>query len=315
MKMLENLKKDILNNKLENFYVFYGEDYGIRRHYIEKLKTYFDKITVVESCEEVSNNIVAKSLFKFKELFIVYDDESFANLSKLKIQTFINRLKDKTLIIVYEEPLESSTLFKEFSSYITYFPTVQDNIAMEFVDSELKLLEESKKDVIYDCKNNYNNILLEADKIKNYAEVKSLSEQNSYESLRLKQQTLDEMETFKSDLMMNDILSGNFNNIGYWLNICKKKDTDRFFISLTSIFNDFLIAYYVVEYGYYKGSSLAYEIGLPWGRTKTIRELRIPVSKEYLIDCAYKVAELDKYVKLGKIGRDELVDYFVSLIV
>lgn len=315
MKMLENLKKDILNNKIESFYVFYGEDYGIRKHYIDKLKTYFDRVTVVDSCEDISNSIVAKSLFKLKELYIVYNDEEFAKLSKMKIQTFINRLKDKTLILIYEEPLDSSVLFKEFSSYITYFPVVQDNIALEFVDSEMKLMEESKKDIIFDCKNNYNNILMEADKVKNYAEAKSLSEQNSYESLRLKQQTLDEMEPFRSDIMMNDILSGNFNNIGYWLNICKKKDLERFFISLTSIFNDFLIAYYILEYGYYKGSSLAYEIGLPWGRIKRIRDLHIPVSKEYLIDCAYKVAELDKFMKLGKINKDELVDYFVSLIV
>ena len=41
MKKIEDLKRDILEGKLEHFYVFYGEDYGIRKHYIDKIKTFF----------------------------------------------------------------------------------------------------------------------------------------------------------------------------------------------------------------------------------------------------------------------------------
>ena len=32
MKRLEDLKEELLADKLQKFYVFYGEDYGIRKH-------------------------------------------------------------------------------------------------------------------------------------------------------------------------------------------------------------------------------------------------------------------------------------------
>ena len=41
MKKLEDLKKELLDNKVNKFYVFYGEDFGIRKHYINKISTYF----------------------------------------------------------------------------------------------------------------------------------------------------------------------------------------------------------------------------------------------------------------------------------
>ena len=39
MKSLKQLKEEILNNDIKNFYVFYGPDSGIKEHYINKLKT------------------------------------------------------------------------------------------------------------------------------------------------------------------------------------------------------------------------------------------------------------------------------------
>ena len=35
MRKLEDLKASILNNDIDKFYVFYGEDYGIRKYYVE----------------------------------------------------------------------------------------------------------------------------------------------------------------------------------------------------------------------------------------------------------------------------------------
>ena len=38
MKKLEDLKQDLIDGRLRKFYVFYGEDYGIRKHYINKIE-------------------------------------------------------------------------------------------------------------------------------------------------------------------------------------------------------------------------------------------------------------------------------------
>lgn len=317
MKKLETLKTDLLQDKVENFYVFYGEDYGIRRHYIERLKTYFQKISYMDNCDSVSKVIVAKSLFNLKELIIIYDDQEFPKLTREQIQTFINRLKDKTILLIYEEPLTNTTLFKDFDKYITYFPVVQDNIAKEFVDSELKLSLEYREQFGYNCLNNYNNILLEADKVKNYAQSTGISEQNSYESLLNKKQVLEQLEDYDSGQMMNDVLVGDYRRLSYWINIVKTKDVDRFQYTLMFIFYDYLIAYLIKKYGKYEGSSRAYRYGLPWGRAKVIRELDINSfqSEEQLLNAAYSISQLDVDLKQGKISKENLIDIFIGIIV
>ena len=42
MKSLKDLKDDILHKKFNKFYVFCGDDYGLRHHYIQEIKKYFD---------------------------------------------------------------------------------------------------------------------------------------------------------------------------------------------------------------------------------------------------------------------------------
>lgn len=314
MKKLEDLKTELLNDQVNSFYVFYGEDYGIRRHYIQKISTYFKQVRYLDNCELITNLTMSKSLFRIKQLLIVHSDLEFCRQSETFINTFIHRLgTDYTVILVYEEPLENTTLFKKFGDYITYFPVVQDAIAKEFVESELNLFNDSIENLAYDCGNVYNNILLESDKIKNYASANNLSEQNAYESLYNKQQLLNKQEEFSSYIFMNDILLGNFSNVAYWTSIIRS-NPDKFFISLTSIFYDYLIAGLIKKYGKWDGSSRAYNYGLPWGRAKTIREFNIPYTEEQLFDTAYKVAELDSNVKFGLLNRDNIIDKFISLV-
>ena len=315
MKKLQDLKQDILDEKIQDFYVFYGEDYGIRKHYIDKIGTFFKQTINMDDCESVMSLTATKSLFSIKRLIVVYNDTNFAKSSHRVIETFIRRLQDYCVILVYEQELPNTTLFKEFSHYITYFPVVQDNIAIEFVESELNLLPNNKEVMIKDCSNNYNNILLESNKIKNYAQAKGMTQQNSYEILETSGQLLMEYDEFNSSLFMNDILTGAFENLTYWIGVIKSKYTDKFYFSLTSMFFDYLIAYLIQRYGKWDGSSRAYNYGLSWGRAKTIREFNIPYTADNLLDTAYRVSEIDIKVKSGELLREDVIDYFITLVI
>lgn len=315
MKKLEDLKREILNNNIGKFYVFYGEDFGLRKHYIDRISKSFTKKSLVDSCNDVSSRTITKSLFKITTLYIVHGDVQFPRQNKNQIQTFINRLNDCAVILEYEEPLLNTTLFKEFSEYITYFPTVQKNIALEFIDSELKLSQECKEDMAYNCNNNYNNILLESDKIRNYASIRNLSEQNSYDALNSMGQLLYEYPEFECNIFMNYILSNNYTNIDLWIKLIKNKYIDKFYMSLTSMFYDFLIAYLVRKYGRWDGSSRAYKYGLSWGRAKVIRDINLVQDADYYLDCAYRISGIDVKIKSGKLLREDVIDEFLSQVV
>lgn len=315
MKKLEDLKSEILNGNIQRFYVFYGEDYGIRKHYIDKLATFFNRREFLDSCEDVSSKTITVSLFKTTTLYVIYGDLSFARQNKNQIQTFINRLKDDTVVLVLEDEQPSTTLFKEFSQYITYFPVVQKNIAVEFVDSELRLSQESKEELAFNCNNNYNNILMESDKVRSYSEARDISEQNAYNALESTNQLLFEYPEYDSGIFMNYVLCENYNDISYWVKLIKSKYIDKFYTTLMFIFTDYLIAYLVRKYGKWDGSSRAYNYGLSWGRAKVIRDLPLLQQSDYYLQCAFRVSEIDVKIKNGRLLREDVIDEFISQVI
>lgn len=315
MKNLKDLKEDILNNKIEKFYVFYGEDYGLRHHYIQEISKHFDKTELVIDMEDYAKNQTGGGLFKRKTLFIAHGEVDFARQKQFQIQSFIAKLKDDTFILCFEQELPSTTIWKEFNDYITYFPVVDDKISLQFVDSELSLDQQSKEELAGNCLKNYNNILLDADKIKNYAQAKNISEQEAYNALTTKNQLLYEYDEFHSYNLMNDILKGNISNLSYWYKLVKANFLEEFWIAIESIMNDYLIAYLIVQNGRYNGGNKAYDMGLPWFRIKMIRDFAIPYTADYLLERAYKVSELDNMVKTGKIEKEKLFDYFMCCII
>lgn len=316
MKKLEDLKRELVRNKLEKFYVFYGEDFGIRKHYIEKIATYFSTPPkYIDDFNAVKVSGRTKSLFgPTEELVVIYNDEEFAKQPEREIQKFIDNLRQYTCIFVYEEPLESSNLFKHFDQYITNFPIVQNNIGIEFVKSEVDLDNKSVEKLAHNCYNNYSNILLESNKIKEYSKAKNVSNQVAFEALDIKNQLIEQIDKFNANEFMNDVLMGNNRNLAYWYEVVKA-DPDRFIYSLVPIFNDFLIAALIQEHGKYDGSSMAYNNKLNWGRAKTIREMNIVYDHNYLFECAYKVACIDSDIKTGKLEREKVIDYFYSSII
>ena len=316
MKKIEDLKRDILEGKLEHFYVFYGEDYGIRKHYIDKIKTFFkSKPTYAENYEGIKFGSRSVSLFgNNNQLVIAHDDVEFANLKAKEIQQFINNLSTYTVIFVYEDALESSTLFKEFDQYITNFPVVQDNIALEFVTDEIKLYRTEAEKIARNCGNNYNNILLETSKIKNYAEYKNVSIQNAYDTLDSKGQLIQKIDEFDAHEFMNDVLKGNMQNISYWYEVIKN-NPDKLFMSLMTIFNDYLIAGILSRYGKWSGGTEAYNrCNLSWNRIKTIRDFVLDADYESYFDKAFKIATIDLEVKSGRLSKDNIIDYMIDYV-
>lgn len=319
MRKIEDLKVALINGNIDKFYCFYGEDFGIRKHYVQKLRTYFDRLQMLNSWKDVKGLVSTKSLFKMHQLIVLYNDMDFCNQSVTNIKSFIDaiNIKDFSCLFIYDDvDFQKSNLFSDFADYITEFQAVQSNIAVEFVESELSLLDKSKEELAYNCNNLYNNILLEADKIKNYAQAMGITEQKAFEDLTIKNQLLIKQDEFQSNAFMNSVLVGNYTALAYWCDIVTQYDEyDLFFRSISRMFNDLLIAGLIVKYGVYDGSSRAYNYGLPWGRAKEIREMILPFEYDYYFDSAFKVAEMDGLVKSGKVSRMDIVDYFITNVI
>lgn len=315
MKNIKDLKEELLSNNIGNFYVFYGEDYGLKKHYIDFISKKFGKIRTANSYSDIESLTRSSGLFVRKNIYLIYDDEEFASLKVTEIEAFISKLGENCLILVYEEPLESSNLFKSFDKYITNFKRVEDNIAQEFVDMEVKLSQQSKADLCNNCDNDYNKILLECDKIKRYSEEQNVSNQSAYDDLYNQNQLLYKNPKYNADLLMDDVIMCRYENLAFWAKIIKEQYYNEFWMSLNTILNNYIIAYLIKQYGKWEGSSKCYQYGLPWGRTKVIRDYIIGLPAIYFLDSAYEVSKLDYKMKSGIIQVENLFDYFLSTII
>lgn len=318
MRKLEDLKTELLADKLDKFYVFYGDDYGIRRHYIDKINSYIPNKVYADSWIDIKDIVAIRTLFSVKKLIIVYNDLDFMNQADTTIQAFINNLIDDNIcIFIYDTAdFTKSILFKSFNQYITEFQAVQDNIAVEFVDSELNLLDAEKEKLAFNCNNLYNNILLEADKIKVYANALKLSHQSAYEALDLQNQLLVRQEDFSEQQFMDAILTGQYTKLAYWYYVVKNNtDEGVFFRYLGMMFNDFIIAGLIAQHGKYDGGQRAYNYKLSWGRIKILREMEFSFDPEYYYGGACEIAKLDVLVKQGKVGMKDLIDYFLVMVI
>ena len=317
MTNLKDLKENLLNKQVNKFYVFYGEDSGLKKHYINKIAEFYKTRRSVDTVLDIQQGGSGKGLFVTSNLFVVYNDIEFARSKKSDLDSFISSMNtgNDCLILLYEEPLESSNLFKYFGNYITYFPRVKENIALEFIDSEVTLSTETKTEMAMNCENDYSNILLESDKIRNYASYMKVNQQIAYEDLRNDKQLLFKYPQYNPDDLMDDILQGNFSNLAYWNDAINNVYSEQFWIMLGSIFNNYLIAYLVVKYGKWNGGQRAFDYGLPWYRIKIVREFNIPYEADYLLNCAYEVCTMDAMMKSGKLTMEQLFNYFVTVIV
>ena len=313
MKKLKDLKDEFLNDKFNNFYVFYGEDFGLRKHYINAVKQKYKRVIVLDNYEDISNN-KGSALIVTKTLFIIYECKDFCDLSTDKIKHFMRKIGDDCVIFDFEVAYEKSNLFKDFSDYITYFPLVNEKIGQEFVKSEVIVSQKSTEDIAYNCYNDYNEIVLETDKIKSLANEKQINSQQAYEILLCNKQLNLRVAEYDNDLIVNDLLTYNFKQFSYWEDLLNKSYTQEFWYNLIRTTNDYLIAYYLKQYGKWDGGKKAYEYGLSWSRIKVIRELRLPYDSKTYLYFAYELSEIDYKVKTGVIKPEDVYNYFVYTI-
>lgn len=321
MRKLEDLKEALLRDEVDRFYIFYGEDVGIRKHYVDKISTYSKEKFTVDDWVTLRQLANSNSLFPVKRLALVFNDMDFLNQKPEDVQNFIDRINaDYTCIFIYDDTgnLTKTPVFKNFEQYITEFQSVQLNIAKEFIESELDdITETDEEEMAYNCDNLYNNILLEADKIRQYQDSAQISQQGAYEALKLKNQLLHKDKVFSCEEFMNSVLSGQYTNIAQWCEILNNDiNQGSIFKYLQSMFDDFQIAGLCAKYGSINGSSRAYQYGLFWGRAKCIRELDLSHHPyEYYFDCAYKISQMDSLVKSGKLEMTKTLNYFLANVI
>ena len=167
---LPDLKKSIDNKEILPLYIFTGEEIAVMDIYIKWIANLFDgKYKSADSLSSIIAGLKTNSLIdKSKSLYVIRDDKTVSNTESIWEPLLSGTVqRGNSIILVYNSIDKRSKFYKEMSKVITNFEPLSDNILLRYIAKEVTLSNDRALYLIQICKNNYNKLKLEMDKIKN----------------------------------------------------------------------------------------------------------------------------------------------------
>lgn len=161
---LVQLKKQIKEKKLNNFYILAGEEIGVLNMYINKMGT---NIVRADEVGDVWRNLTSRTLgSNSNTIYVVRDDKKFIAMEK--VWTGLkDKIKNGTLVFCVSSIDKRSKFFKAFDDDIVIFEKMTEPQLLQYCKKQLKGVDkEVLTHLIYLCENDFSRIENEIDKVK-----------------------------------------------------------------------------------------------------------------------------------------------------
>lgn len=167
---LQDLQKQIKEKSLDLFYIFLGEEAAIQKIYIDKMSKILNlEIQYIESFKSIYNKLNSNDIFNTKKLYIIIDDYDFIKQEKIWNEINNSSTNGNILIFKYNVLDKRNKFYKYYQDRIVEFNKLSDDILLQYIKKDLPALSDNNcMKLINMCDNNYNQILLEIDKLKMY---------------------------------------------------------------------------------------------------------------------------------------------------
>ena len=178
------LKEQIMKNELSNFYIFTGSEIGIQHIYLEQMSNVLNLPIVRANCvADVYSECTSLSLLgNSVNMYVIRDDTDFPKHEE--VYTTISTDIGKNVIVLCYEKLDSRLKFgKYFKNSTVSFEKLSPSILQKYITKFSELSNENAVKLSNEVAMSYDLALLEIDKIKQYAQFESISQNDSYKLL------------------------------------------------------------------------------------------------------------------------------------
>lgn len=164
--LISELKNNIVQGNIDNFYIFTGPEEGIMDIYIKQISKKLGlTIKWVDSLEEVSKQLNLKSLVKVRYLYLIRQDKAIKTQ-----ETMWEFLKTKIVgnyIILIEPTVDKKTKFyKFFEDKMVTFEKLSLEMLAQYAKRRCPLLSDKNIEKLCEwCSNSYLRVMNELDKI------------------------------------------------------------------------------------------------------------------------------------------------------
>lgn len=165
---LVQLKKQIKEKKLDNFYILAGEEIGILNMYINKMG---DNIVRADEVADVWRNLTTRTFGRVDTVYVVRDDKKFMSMDKVW-DNITDKIKNGILVICITNLDKRSKFYKTFQDKVVIFEKMTEAQLLQFCKKQLPSVSDNiLKYLIYLCNNDYTRVENEIDKIKRLNKV------------------------------------------------------------------------------------------------------------------------------------------------
>ena len=161
------VKKQIKGKALDKFYIFTGPEIEAQRIYVHKMAEVAGmELQRIDSVSQVYTK--QRSLFSKPKCYVCRDDKEFMKTEKAW-GTIADALGDNMLILLVTEMDKRTKFYKHFSDAIVVFDYMKRETLKKYILKQINLSEYWLNVLIDVCESDYSRILLEIDKIKQFA--------------------------------------------------------------------------------------------------------------------------------------------------
>ncbi len=178
---VQEVKKQIQSKRLNRFFVFTGDEIEAQRIYIDKIAEVTGKpVKRIEQVQDAFNR--RAGILKISNVFVCRDDMEFWK-SATNPEKVNELLGDNILIIQMTTIDKRSKACKAYTNEIVEFQYMDADTLYKYAERECSLSDDNAYALIAVCENDYSRILLEADKIRRYAEAEGITEDKAFTDL------------------------------------------------------------------------------------------------------------------------------------
>lgn len=310
---LTDLHKQIVSKNIDRVLLLYGEETAIMDIYLDKIyKVTQSDVIRVDTVREAYAKLVQRRITTgASRLFIVREDTDFLKADKEwgKVFNAAENSNDR-LIIVYAALDKRSKFYKQNQERLCEFEKLNSAMLAKYVDALLPNMRKSEQEQFAElCECSYSRILLEADKVKRYAEAThSLDYGHCIQEL-LKQGVIYQPIGDITFQFTDAILTRNRRETAKYL-LQAKAVGESEILTLSVLYNGFKQILMVQGLGSDQSDAVKRTGLTPW-QVKMAKEKQGHYSIAELVNALRVITDAERGIKTGTIDADIAVEYVI----
>ena len=311
---LPDLQKQIISKNIDHVLLLFGEEVAIMDIYLDKIyKATGGDVFRFDTVKEAYAKLVQRRIATgAPRVIVVRDDKEFVKAEKDwgKVFTAAESSSDY-LIIIYSSVDRRNKFYKQNQERFCEFEKLSSSVLAGYIDKLLPGMSTHDKEQFAEvCECNYSRILLEADKVKHYAQATGCMDDYGlcFQKL-LKQGVIYQPIGDITFLFTDAILTRNKKDTAKYLQQAKAIGESEI-LTLSVLYNGFKQILMVQGLGRDQ-SEPSKRTGLtPW-QVKMAKEKQGHYSIEELVNALKVIRFVEKGIKTGAIDSDVAVEYVI----